>query len=325
MGAHIFLVSEDNFEVCVRRGVYGCVMPTVEWNRAEIIAGVLSIQPGDLVFFYVKNKGVYGLWKVIGEPYFDETKVWANDQQLFPFRFSFAPAVGSFLKPVVLSDVLDLHDKGRVWTFDLNPVQQKNQYKVTMNEAQELLRLLLRNNPIQQSLSPILEPYVPLTHQRINVELTSDQNGRIRYEGWLNAWFMRALANGALKDMLGDYREFLNLVPTTFNKVMDIFLTHVKTVEMVDVLHKYTCIELKTDRASEQDLAQILRYEDWLARKLAAGDKEMIQSILVAWRFADPIINYVSNRQRIEDKTIRLVTYRLTNENQDIELQEVAP
>ena len=35
MGAHILLASEKNFEICIRRGVYGCVMPSKEWNRAE--------------------------------------------------------------------------------------------------------------------------------------------------------------------------------------------------------------------------------------------------------------------------------------------------
>lgn len=130
MGAHILLVSETNFEVCTRHGVYGCVMPTSEWNKAEVVAGILSIQPGDLVFFYVKNRGVYGLWKVIGEPFFDETKIWANEQQLFPHRFSFEPVVGHFPRPVSLSDVLDLRDRGRVWTFDLNPVQQKTNIKL---------------------------------------------------------------------------------------------------------------------------------------------------------------------------------------------------
>ena len=51
MGAHIFLVGADNFHRCMERGIYGCVMPTKEWNQAEVIAGILSIQPGDLVFF----------------------------------------------------------------------------------------------------------------------------------------------------------------------------------------------------------------------------------------------------------------------------------
>ena len=48
MGAHIFLVGQHNFETCILRGVYGCVMPNSERNRAEVVAGVLSIQPDDL-------------------------------------------------------------------------------------------------------------------------------------------------------------------------------------------------------------------------------------------------------------------------------------
>lgn len=299
MGAHIFLVGEDNFKVCVNRGVYGCVMPNTEWNKAEVIAGILSIQPDDLVFFYVKNQGIYGLWKVAGEPYFDETKVWADNKQLFPYRFSFETTVGQFSQPISLNDVLDLRDKGRVWTFDLNPVQQKNQYKITTNEARELLRLLLRNNPVGQERSIIPDPYVPKSDNKVSIDLASGKSGQVKYEGWLNAWFMQSLTGGELKELLGDYREFLNLVPTTFNKVMDIFLTHVTTIDSVDVIYKYTCIELKVDRANDKDLAQILRYEDWLARKLAAGDKEMIQTVLVARRFTDGVIEYVKNRRHI--------------------------
>ena len=158
MGAHIFLVGEDNFDVCIRRGVYGCVMPSTVWNKAEVIAGILSIQPSDFVFFYVKNKGVFGLWKTIGKPYFDDVQVWGDKEQTFPFRISFEPAVGHFPAPISISDVLDLRDKGRVWTFDLNPVQQKNQYKITTDEARELLRLLLRNNPIRRNHDSIPEP-----------------------------------------------------------------------------------------------------------------------------------------------------------------------
>lgn len=136
---------------------------------------------------------------------------------------------------------------------------------------------------------------------------------------------MHSLARGELKELLGDYREFLNLVPTTFNKVMDIFLTHVATVDSIDVLYKYTCIELKADRATEQDLTQILRYEDWLARKLAAGDNEMVQSVLIASRFTDAVIEYVKNRRRIEEKTVRLISYRVDDQKQNIELKEESP
>jgi len=322
MGAHIFLVSEDNFEICISRGVYGCVMPTKEWNRAEIIAGVLSIESNDLIFFYVKNKGVYGLWKVIGNPYFDDSHIWANDLQTYPFRISFESTLGYFQKPISLNDILDLHDRGRIWTFDLNPVQQKNQYKITMDEARELLRLLLRNNPIRLKAEKTINRYTPNMLQPIVIDY-SDTSGRFKYEGWLNAWFMQALSKGEFKDLLGDYREFINLVPTSFNKVMDIFLTHVTTIDGIDIAHKYTCLELKADRADEQDLTQVLRYEDWLARKLSGGDHEMVQSILVAFRFTDKLIEYLNNRRRIEEKTIRLITYHLNSNTKTVELTEV--
>lgn len=191
-----------------------------------------------------------------------------------------------------------------------------------MDEAREVLRLLLRNNPIRQCPTGIPEPHVPKATSIIDVELNNSQGSRLKYEGWLNAWFMRSFARGELKDLLGDYKEFLNLVPTTFNKVLDVFLTHVTIVDSIEVLHKYTCIELKTDRATEQDLTQILKYEDWLARKLASGDNEMVQSVLVASRFADGVIDYVRNRKLIEDRTVRLVSYRVSDDKQSVLLQE---
>ena len=88
-------------------------------------------------------------------------------------------------------------------------------------------------------------------------------------------------------------------------------------------LNKYTCIELKADRATERDLTQVLRYENWLARKLTAGDSDMIQSVLVARRFSDAVVDYVGKRQRIEEKTVRLISYHVTDDKQSIELQEV--
>jgi hypothetical protein len=324
MGAHIFLVGENNFEVCIRRGIYGCVMPKKEWNTAEIIAGLLSVQVDDLVFFYVRNRGIYGLWKITSKPFFDPTPVWDNVDQTYPYRFTFESAVGNFKTPIILSDILDLHDRGLVWTFDLNPVQQKNQYKITSGEVEHLIRLLLRNNPLRTTLPLTAEPYtVSGAFPVLNADLSSSESGKIRYEGWLNAWFMQSFSAGLLKPLFGDYHEFINLVPTTYNKVMDIFLTHVETIGALNIPYKYTCIELKADKADEEDLAQVLRYEKWLARKLASGDYEMIQSVLVAHRFSEELIRYVQARRRIEEKTVRLISYKVVNGT--IELQEIVP
>jgi len=297
-------------------------MPSTERNKAEIIAGVLSIVPGDMVFFYVKNRGIYGVWKVVGFPFFDETRLWAAEKQLYPYRFCFEPALGSFSIPVSLTDVLDLRDKGRIWTFDLNPVQQKNQYKITTAEAREILRLLLRNNTLQNAPPRITCPYDPGPRSVVDVDISACTDpGGFRYEGWLNAWLMRSFARGELKDLFGDYSEFLNLVPTTFNKVMDVFLTHVATMDGIEVPTKYTCIELKARKATHKDLSQTLRYEDWLARRLAGGDKQMIQSTIIAGSFSDEVREYVSERERIEEKTVRLISYRVSDDKRGITLR----
>lgn len=323
MGAHILLIGAENFATCTSRGVYGCVLPSTERNRAEVVAGVLSVQLGDFVFFYVKSKGIYGVWKVTGDPYYDETAVWSNPDQLYPFRINFEPSIGAFPKPVSLNDVLDLRDKGRIWSFDLNPVQQKNQYKITSEESRELIRLLLRNNPIRQPVGAINQPFVPKGPRPVQIDLTPSRTGGVRYEGWLNAWFMYALAHGQLRAIFGDYREFLNLVPTTFNKVMDIFLTHVTKVDSMEICHKFTCVELKSDDAGEQDLTQILRYEDWISRRLAAGDPAMVQSVLVARTFSTQVIDYVNHRVRIEEKGVRLLTYSIADDRAQILLTEI--
>jgi len=51
-------------------------------------------------------------------------------------------------------------------------------------------------------------------------------------------------------------------------------------------------MELKTGTVVEDDLNQIIKYENWLIRKLADGDPEMIQSVLVGFDFDDRVVDY---------------------------------
>lgn len=322
MGSHILLVSEENFEKCLKYGVYGGVSHPMGRINSEIIASFEAIKPGDFIFFYVRNVGVYGLWKVTSRPFYDEYDIWGEKDQKFPYRICFEPSIRYFSKPIVLSDILDLRDKGKIWTFDLGAIVRKNHNPITTNESKELIRLLLRNNPIFHSVSPIPEPY-PKGNEALPLSLSTDNKERIKYEGFLNAWFMRGFVSGRYKDIIGEYRDFLNFVPTSFNKVMDIFLTHVTEVDGVDVLHKFTCIELKTGTCSEEDLNQIIKYENWLTRKLADGDGEMVQSVLVAFEFQDKVLEYTRKRRFIEEKAVRLIRYRVTAELDDIILTEI--
>jgi len=66
-----------------------------------------------------------------------------------------------------------------------------------------------------------------------------------------------------------------------------------------------------------------VKYEDWLGRKLADGDTEMIQSILVGYDFSPKVLDYIRNRRRIERKTVRLVKYQVNASRNGLVLDEV--
>lgn len=325
MGYHILASTVKNFSVSTDRGVYGGVRlagsPKSAPINADIVASFSGIRVGDFVFFYVNNVGLYGLWKVTSEPFYSEEPVWDDPEQTFPHRVCFEPVVREFREPVALSDILDLRDKGRIWTFDMAAFTKKNHHPITSDEGKELLRLLLRNNPIYLPPKPMPHPYKPATNAQLPATLDCDSKGRLTYEGHLNAWFMRSFAAGKLKDIIGDYSEFINYVPTSFNKVMDIFLTHVTRIDGVDVLHKFTCIELKKGAVTEEDLNQVIMYENWLVRRLAQGDSGMVQSMLVGCEFHDSVLSYRDKRRSIEEKTVRLLRYRVSKDQ--LELDEM--
>lgn len=321
MSYHVLLVGQENFQTCIDRGVYGGVESASEKSKSEVVSSTLGVKPGDLIFFYVKNVGIYGLWRVTTQPFYDQTPIWKSEGQNYSFRFCFEPTVRKFTRPVALSDILDLRDKGKIWTFDLGSLTKKNQYTLTTEEGKEIIRLLLRNNPVFLPAEEINYPYKPSSYEHIPLPLECDSRGKIKYEGYLNAWFMRSFTEGKLKDLIGDYKDFLNYVPTSFNNVMDLFLTHVTLIDSVEILHKFTCIELKTDTVTEANLKQIIRYESWLIRKLANGDAEMVQSILVGFDFDDEVLQYRDKRTSIEEKAVRLFKYKLNNN--DISLIEV--
>ncbi len=327
MGYHIFLASEKNFDVCRKKGLYGGLQFSgslkSEQMNSEVISGFAGIRIGDFAFFYVKNKGIYGLYRIISEPFYDITPIWDNTDQTYPYRICFEPTIRKFSNYVAMADILDLRDKGKIWTFDLGTFTKKSHHPITADEGKELIRLLLRNNPISEKPDEIPKPYLPSIKKPLPIDLQCNKNGCLRYEGYLSAWFMQSFACGKFKELIGDYRDFLSFVPTSFNKVMDIFLTHVTTIDSVDILHKFTCMELKTGKVSEDDLNQIIKYENWLIRKLADGDSEMIQSILVGSRFDDKVLEYCRKRKAIEEKTVRLIEYKVDVKVNDLVLEEI--
>lgn len=324
MTGHIFVTSPENFELSKQKGVCGEIKHVQGKTNAELLARFETLQKGDFVFFYVTRiQGIYGLWKVSNKPFYDSTPIWNSQEQVYPYRVCIEPYIRDFQKPVAMSDIYDLMDKGKIWTFELGKFgKSKNHHTITTEESKEIIRLLLRNNTVFKPVKAISDPY-PYRNNPLPLKLEINDKGFLNYEGYLTAWFMRMFSTGALKEVFGEYSDCLCNVPTSFNKEMDIFLTHKTEVDGLDILHKYTVMELKRDIAIEDDLAQLIRYENWLIRKMADGDNEMVQSVIVGFDFSDEVISYVNKRKFLEQKTVRLFKYLVNKKINDIEIKEV--
>ena len=89
MAVHIFAVSEENYIVCVERGLVALPEAKAGSRHDNIVDGLLSrlcgMKEDDYVLMYViKSKTLRGVWQVEGRPFYDETPVWQD--RLYPFR-----------------------------------------------------------------------------------------------------------------------------------------------------------------------------------------------------------------------------------------------
>jgi len=80
---------------------------------------------------------------------------------------------------------------------------------------------------------------------------------------------------------------------------------------------------LKTETGGQRELQQLIKYENWLIRKLANGDSEMVQPIMIAHNFEPSVVSYVSTRKTLEAKAVRLLTYWVDSAQGIISLEEV--
>ena len=56
-----------------------------------------------------------------------------------------------------------------------------------------------------------------------------------------------------------------------------------------------------------------LSYESWFLQKKVSGDSNMVRTTAIAKSYSEDVIQYVSQRKRIENKPIKLLEYYYEN------------
>lgn len=324
MAVHIFVVNRENFDICIQKGLAAIPSAKAESkNKAntndQLISRMSSIRKGDLILFYItKEKLIYGIYKVVECPFYDETPVWRSaNTQIYPFRIRIDNSQYVFKNPIGLSDIYDLRDNNTIWTFNLGNYPRVNSmFSISEVEYRYVFELFLKANRIIQQPCHIKEPYRHIEPNITNY-LTLNDRHQPKYEATLTAFLMQQLSKNKYCDVFGEYSDYLAYVPTSFGKEIDVVLFHSDPENLANIL-AYSIVELKRDKLDEQGLSQLLMYEDWFLKKRVGGDSRAIRTFAIASKFTDGVISYLQKREQLESKKVTLLTYNLIENELEI-------
>lgn len=324
MSVHIFMVDENNYQICVRRGLVGLPEPKDNSPRNKtVFDGLLSrlaaIKENDYILMYVAGKKeLRGVWQAEGKPFYDETKVW--EDRIYPFRCKIKCTEYNFTNPISLNDVNDLRNSGKIWTWALQRTSGTNaMFSISDQEFEILLDEYIKINPFTICQNRIPEPY-PF-HDGNIVNNIHIEKSNPKYESSLMVLLNDAFANERFTEIFGNYTDYLSYVPTNLGREMDIMLMFGNPKDSNQIM-SYDIIEVKRDEFDCKALAQLIDYESWFLQKKVSGDLNMVRTTAIAKSFSKDAIDYVTKRSQIERKPIKLLEYSIDSNN-NLELKQI--
>lgn len=319
MAVHVFMVSEDNFDICVKNGLVALPEPSQGKNHDNIMDGLLSrlsgIKDDDYILMYIiKRKLLCGVWQADGEPFYDDTPVWPG--RIYPFRCRIKCSKYNFDKALKLDDINDLRNAGKIWTWALERATGSNSmFSMSNEEFRVLLTEFLKINPFTAKKGIIQQPYP--YHQNNVVNKLHFNNGKPKYEYSIMSLLGAGFSKGYYTDIFGNYTDYLNYVPTNLGTEMDFLLLYDNPLSANETI-AYDIIEVKRDIFDEKALKQLIGYESWLLQKKVAGDAKMVRTTAIAESYSPNVIQYVHQRTEFENKPIKLLTYAYINDKLEL-------
>jgi len=319
MPDHVFVLNESNYRVCIHRGIVGLPEAAHDSkNRLATNDALLSrmaiVREGDYILFYITGeKELHGVWKAVGEPFYDDIRVWDNEDKLYPFRFRIESTEFCFDKPLRLNDVYDLINSGKIWSWSLSRASGTNaMFSISNFEFDTLLQEYIKINPFTINRKIIMEPY-PVKSANLFEQVSRVNDGKLpRYEASLMSLLHKAFVDGDFQDIFGNYTDYLSYIPTTLGTEIDslLFFSNPRDVRQIT---SYDIVEVKLDRFKRDSLQQIINYESWFTHKKVHGDINMVRVSAIAKRFDPDVIDYVQKRKVIEGKEIKLFQYDVSD------------
>ena len=326
MGAFICSISPRDWPIALKKGIYGNKLYKKgskellgDVQQLSIIRDLISMKNDDLVFFHViGEKTVHGIYQVSKEPFYDETKIWDDEFESFPYRFQFKPHPD--FRELCLNDAcISVHsfyeiiDKGEIRSlvsleFEQN-IERRSIRRLLSIDTKQIIKLLLRDFSRDKYREKINFEY----HQTTDFEPLNDKVYRVgSIENAITAVIMYELSEDTsnFKKIIGlkgkcDFANEFFVAPTT-RKAIDIFTTWDTQTAI---------IECKSKKVDVFGLQQGLYYRDLIYQQNWYDKTNKIILILVGSSFHKDVIKAVVHLNKIEQFEIKLIKYNPIENN----------
>ena len=333
--SHILITNEDTFPIVRDYGFWGSGKRGIPSSMEALIASnlrnphqpyfsmvcdMLGTRDGDTVFIYERQAGFHGVYEIAGAPFFDTTTVGCIDGT-WPIRILLR-CVHFFPKPVPEDLLFSTRaNEERLWTWFYRKIQGGRALNTINPEAAlAIIEMLVKLNGNASEQHCSTGVYTPSGFQPLHLPL--GKGSSFPLEDILRAWLISNIDDPARMDMpaifgpVNDMEWFANNVPYHVSrKNIDVLVYH-KNYRYTnhELRYKYSVVELKKDRADEKDVDQVIRYSKWVAGRLADGENNIVQPVLIAYDFTPSAINKARTTD-FNDGCVLEIAYRIEDGN----------
>jgi len=328
VGAFICSISDKDWETTLTKGIYGNRAGRIRGGfyqefdpkiKYSIIRDLVGMKIDDVVFFHVLGRGkpssVHGVYNVRDDPFYDESIIWGDNFELFPYRFLFSPHpkyryLCDYDANIEVTDFYELIESRRIWSLatlenEVN-IEARSVRKIGEDEANEIIRLLHRDYRQRRRREKVgfnlVQPPIA------TIPLHNEIGDIGRYENSIKAFLMYKLAqrDPYLLSVFGDITDFMNevFIAQTTRKSIDILC-----INRVAGTSTYIISEVRTGKCDTKSLSQVLYYMDLFKQKdLVDVNSDIIVGCLVGRAFDEHVIEYSKekNRQGVNGSLILL-------------------
>jgi hypothetical protein len=342
MNAHILITDETTHDTVVKNSFWALKFSDLKPETFEeiieaqykntrkpyyaMLCDFFSLRDGDLIFLYKRQCGFFGIYKVKGEPFFDN-KQYDNIDGSFPIRIKIN-CINFFENPVPEELLFSTKEyESRFWSWFYRKIQgARGVNTITPEAAQSLVELLIKVNGNSSTLANVNSYNTYGAAAIKDIILNKNNAPRIVIEDALRYYIIRYIKMKDFSEIFGkneDIEWFANNVPYHVSgKNIDILVYH-KNMRYTGypLRYQYSVVELKRDGADEKAISQVINYSKWVASRLANSEIETVQPIIIAYDFHE---NAIQKAKMIEfnNRKIKLFKYLVENKT-DISFEEI--